>query len=150
MRRRAGSNPLVSWCVSLGLIVPLQLGALGCVNDTPSTDPPEDVQKFILDKIPICRTIKQVAIRAGERPPVAVCEVVEVGHGIFIEQCVKSDEKLVLRAVCGSDGMPVYTVGSHSLMLWQWIVQSLGKFLSDPVEKITDVKWADFILQLQR
>lgn len=52
MRRRAGSNPLVSWCVSLGLIVPLQLGALGCVNDTPSTDPPEDVQKFILDKIP--------------------------------------------------------------------------------------------------
>jgi hypothetical protein len=34
------------------LVVPLTLGALGCVNDTPSTDPPEEVQKFILDKLP--------------------------------------------------------------------------------------------------
>ena len=61
MRRRAGFQSWVTWRVGAGLLLPLQLtlGAVasagvlaGCVNDTPSTEPPEDVQKFILDKVP--------------------------------------------------------------------------------------------------
>ncbi len=67
MRRRAGFQSWASLRAGAGSSLPLQralaggvLSAvmlsggvfLGCVNDTPSTAPPEDVQKYIVDKVP--------------------------------------------------------------------------------------------------
>jgi hypothetical protein len=45
-------EPLVSSWLGGCLALSLQLSSLGCVSDTPSTDPPDEVQKFILDKLP--------------------------------------------------------------------------------------------------
>jgi len=90
---------LVSWCVSLGLVVPLQLGALGCVNDTPSTDPPEEVQKFILDKIPDGEKLTELNVNFDDKITLIGAQiepglVVEPGGRVKITLYWRADKAL--------------------------------------------------------
>jgi hypothetical protein len=99
MRRRAGSESLVSWCISLGLVVPLQLGALGCVNDTPSTDPPEEVQKFILDKLPEGEKLTELNVNFDDKITLVGAQiepglVVEPGGRVKITMYWRVDKAL--------------------------------------------------------
>jgi hypothetical protein len=99
MRRRAGLEPLLSWCVGLGLLV-LTLGVPGCVNDTPSTEPPEEVQKFILDKLP-----------EGEK---------------FTELNVNFDDKITLLGAQIEPGLVVEPGGRVKITLYWRVDKPLG------------------------
>jgi len=100
MRRRAGLETLLSWCVSLGLMVPLSLGALGCVNDAPSTDPPEEVQKFILDKLPEGEKFTELNVNFDDKITLLGAQiepglVVEPGGRVKITMYWRVDKPLV-------------------------------------------------------
>jgi len=91
---------LLSWCVSLGLMVPLSLGALGCVNDAPSTDPPEEVQKFILDKLPEGEKFTELNVNFDDKITLLGAQiepglVVEPGGRVKITMYWRVDKPLV-------------------------------------------------------
>jgi hypothetical protein len=81
-------------------MVPLSLGALGCVNDAPSTDPPEEVQKFILDKLPEGEKFTELNVNFDDKITLLGAQiepglVVEPGGRVKITMYWRVDKPLV-------------------------------------------------------
>jgi hypothetical protein len=100
MRRRSGLMPVLSGGLGRCLAVAALLwGALGCVSETPSTEPPDEVQKFIVDKVPEDAKLTPLNVNFDDRLTLVGAQIepgldVEPGGRVKITMYWRADRAL--------------------------------------------------------